>query len=148
MNFNWILLSLLATLITAIGSISIKIIDNSKYDNNIFLALTFIFMGFFSFCYLILNNKIKNKLLNSCDKYLLFFVVLFALLLIVNNIVMQYAFHISPNIGYSHLIINLNVILTVLASYFIFKQKINFKCSIGIVLTLIGIAIIAFYSNK
>tara|TARA_Y100000389_G_scaffold65024_2_gene61074 strand:+ start:9997 stop:10209 length:213 start_codon:yes stop_codon:yes gene_type:complete len=47
MNYNWITLSFLATFITAIGTISLKIIDNSKYDNNIFLALTFIFMGFF-----------------------------------------------------------------------------------------------------
>ena len=49
MNYNWITLSFLATFITAIGTISLKLIDYSKYDNNIFLALTFIFMGFFFF---------------------------------------------------------------------------------------------------
>ena len=145
---NWIVLALLSTLITAIGTIGLKLIDNSKYDNNLFLALTFIFMGFFSLFYLILNNKIKNKLLNNCDKYLLFFVLLFAVLIILNNIVMQYAFKISPNIGYSHVIINLNVIITVIAAYYLFKQNLDFRCLMGIIISLIGISIIAYYSNK
>ena len=145
---NWIILALLSTLITAIGTIGLKVIDNSKYDNNLFLALTFIFMGIFSIFYLISNNKLKTKLLTSCDKYLIFFVLLFAVLLILNNIVMQYAFKISPNIGYSHIIINLNVIITVLAAYYLFKQNLDLRCVIGIIISLIGISIIAYYSNK
>ena len=148
MNYDWISLAFLSTLITAIGTISLKLIDSSKYDNNIFLALTFIFMGIISIFYLISNNKIKTKLLTSCDKYLIFFVILFAILLILNNIVMQYAFKISPNIGYSHLIINLNVIITVIAAYYLFKQTLDFRCLIGIIISLIGISIIAYYSNK
>ena len=148
MNYNWIALAFLSTLITAIGTISLKIIDNSKYDNNIFLSLTFIFMGIFSIFYLILNNKIKTKLLTSCDKYLIFFVILFSILLILNNVIMQYAFKISPNIGYSHIIINLNVIITVIAAYYLFKQNLDFRCLIGIIISLIGISIIAYYSNK
>lgn len=148
MDYNWIALAFLATLITAIGTISLKIIDNSKYDNSIFLALTFIFMGIFSFFYLVSNNKIKTKLLTSCDRHLIFFVILFAILLILNNIVMQYAFKITPNIGYSHIIINLNVIITLIAAYYLFKQKLDFRCLIGIIIALIGIFIIAYYSNK
>jgi len=148
MNYNWIALAFLATLITAIGTISLKVIDDSKYDNNIFLALTFIFMGIFSFFYLLSNNKIKTKLLTSCDIHLIFFVILFAILLILNNIVMQNAFKISPNIGYSHIIINLNVIITVIAAYYLFKQNLDFRCLIGIIISLIGISIIAYYSNK
>tara|TARA_Y100001980_G_C14504766_1_gene280425 strand:+ start:162 stop:611 length:450 start_codon:yes stop_codon:yes gene_type:complete len=148
MNYDWIILAFLSTLITAIGIISLKLIDSSKYDNNIFLALTFIFMGIFSIFYLISNNKIKTKLLTNCDKYLIFFVILFAILLILNNIVMQYTFKISPNIGYSHLIINLNVIITVIAAYYLFKQNLDFRCLIGIIISLIGISIIAYYSNK
>ena len=147
MNFNWIFLALLSTLTTGIGAIGLKLIDNSKYDNIIFLALTFMFMGIFSFFYLVSNNKIKTKLLTSCDRHLIFFVILFAILLILNNIVIQYAFKFSPNIGYSHIIINLNVIITLLAAYYLFKQNLDFRCLIGIIVSLIGIFIIAYYSK-
>ena len=39
----------LAMLATSIGCISFKIIDNNKYDNHLFLILSFIIMGFLSF---------------------------------------------------------------------------------------------------
>lgn len=148
MNNNWILLAFISTLITAIGTIGLKIIDKSKYNNNLFLALTFIVMGLISFFYLIFDNTIKNNFINNCDKYLILFVLFFAILLILNNVIMQYAFKISPNIGYSHIIINLNVILTVFAGYFLFKQQLDNKCLFGILLALIGIMIVVFYSNK
>tara|TARA_B100001175_G_scaffold317210_1_gene333309 strand:- start:2424 stop:2612 length:189 start_codon:yes stop_codon:yes gene_type:complete len=61
---------------------------------------------------------------------------------------MQNAFKISPNIGYSHIIINLNIIITVIAAYYLFKQNLDFRCLIGIIISLIGITIIAYYSNK
>ena len=148
MNYNWIAIAFLSTLITAVGTIGLKLIDNSKYDNNLFLALTFIVMGILTFCYLFFNSYAKNKLINNCDISLLFFVILYAIILIFNSLVMQYAFKISPNIGYSHIIINLNVIITVIAAYDLFKQNIDFRCLIGIIISLIGISIIAYYSNK
>jgi len=148
MNNNWILLAFLSSLITAFGIIGLKFIDTSKYDNNLFLALTFIVMGLISFFYLIFDNTIKNNFINNCDKHLIFFVILFAILLILNNLVMQYAFKISPNIGYSHIIINLNVIITLIVAYYLFKQKLDLMCLIGIIISLIGISIIAYYSNK
>ena len=103
-------------------------------------------MGFLSFFYLITNNKIKNKLFTSRDKYLIIFVILFGMLGIFNNLIIQYAFKISPNIAYSHIIINLNIILSVIAAYFLFKQKLNLYCLFGIFLTLVGIMFIAYNS--
>lgn len=147
MNYNWITFAFLATIFTAVCTVSLKVIDNSKYDNNIFLALTFIFMGIFSVFYLISNNKLKTTLLTTCDKHLIFFVILFAILLILNNIVIQYALQISPNIGYTHIIINLNVIISVLAAYYLFKQKLDYKCLMGILISLFGVTIITYYSN-
>jgi drug/metabolite transporter (DMT)-like permease len=40
------------------------------------------------------------------------------------------------------MIINLNIIFSLLAGYFIFKQNINIKCFVGIIIALIGISII------
>jgi len=143
----WICFAILSMIISALSTISLKMIDKSKYDNDIFIILTFIMMGFFSIVYLFLFQNDKNKIIKSCDKQLLFFVILFGLLLIINNLCMQYAMKISPNIGYSHLIINLNVIITLFASYFLFKQKINLQSFIGIIIALLGIAIVVNSSN-
>ena len=59
---------------------------------------------------------------------------------------MQYAMSISPNIGYTHAIINFNVILSLFAAYFLFKQKINYKVFTGVIIALIGFSIIALNS--
>jgi drug/metabolite transporter (DMT)-like permease len=148
MKNSWIFLAFLSTIITALGTIGLKFIDNSKYNNNLFLALTFIAMGIITFCYMFFNSDAKNILIKNCDISLIFFVILYAVILILTYLVMQYAFKISPNIGYSHIIINLNVIITVIASYYLFKQKLDLRCLIGIIISLIGISIIAYYSNK
>jgi len=55
---------------------------------------------------------------------------------------------ITPNIAYTHSIINLNIIVTILMSYFIFKEKINFISLLGMLLSLTGIIIMILYSNK
>ena len=120
----WVYIALLSMLISAITVISLKFIDTSNYDNNLFILLSFIMAGFLSFLYLFLNKK--NEIIKSCDKKLLVFVFLFGALLLCNNLCMQYSMKVTPNIGFSHLIVNLNVILTLFASYFLFKQKIIF----------------------
>ena len=145
---EWIYLSIIATFITAIGIILIKYIDNSKYDYNLCLCFTFIIMGIISIIYLIYNkNKVKS-LLKICNIDFYILILFFAIILIINNIIIKAAFQYTPNIGYSHLIINLNIIITLIASYFLFNQKINWKTFIGIIISLIGICIVAFYSNN
>ena len=145
---NWIIVSFIATFITAVSSISLKIIDISKYDNYFFLALSFIIMGLISFFYLIIYKDYYKISISNCDNNLLLFVTLFAIILIFNNIFIQYAFKISPNIGYSHIIINLNVIISLIFGYLLFKQKINIQCLLGIFIALIGISILIYYSNN
>ena len=136
----WVYIALLSMLISAISTISLKFIDTSNYDNNLFILLSFIMAGFLSILYLFLNKK--NEIIKSCDKKILVFAFLFGALLLCNNLCMQYSMKVTPNIGFSHLIVNLNVILTLFASYFLFKQKINFKSFIGIIITLFGISIV------
>lgn len=138
----WVYIALLSMLISAFTVICLKFIDKSKYDNSSFIILSFIMAGFVSILYLFLNKNKRNLIIKSCDKKFLIFIFLFGLLLIINNLCMQYAMEITPNIGFSHLIVNLNVIITLFASYFLFKQKINLKSFIGIIITLFGISIV------
>ena len=141
MKYYWILVSLLAMFVSGAGCILLKLIDQSKYDNKIILAMSFIIMGILSFFYLLYNGK--QKVLNNCSKLVVLFVIFFAILLICTNLIMQYAYKISPNMGYSHIIINLNTILILLAGLYLFKQKLNYKCVLGIFISLFGIGLIS-----
>jgi drug/metabolite transporter (DMT)-like permease len=99
-------------------------------------------MGIFSLGYLIYDTDLSYKFILECNYHITLFILFFSLLLILNNYIMNLAFKNSPNIGYTHMIINLNVIFSLLAGYFLFKQNINIKCFIGIIIALIGISII------
>ena len=83
-------------------------------------------MGLFAFCYILQDKKMQKNFYNNCDKNLILFTIIFAILLIFNNIVMQKAVETTPNIGYTRTLMNLNIILTLLVSYFIFKNRTKF----------------------
>jgi drug/metabolite transporter (DMT)-like permease len=139
---NWIFLAFSSMIITAMGALSLKYISESKYNDNTILAITFIIMGIFSLGYLIYDTDLSYKFILECNYQITLFILFFSLLLIINNYIMNLAFKNSPNIGYTHMIINLNIIFSLLAGYFIFKQNINIKCFVGIIIALIGISII------
>lgn len=148
MNNLWIFLAFSSMFVSGISVICLKLIDKSNYSNILFLLSTYIFIGIFSFCYLIKDKNLKTNFYNNCDKYFILFTSSFAILLIINNIIMQKAIEKTHNIGYTHIIINLNVLITLLAGYFLFKENLNLKCLFGIFLCLLGIIIISYYSNN
>ena len=114
MNNLWIFLAFASMFISGVGVIGLKIIDKSNYNNILFLLLTYIFMGIFAFCYILQDKKMQKNFYNSCDKNLILFTISFAILLIFNNIVMQKAVETTPNIGYTHIIVNLNILIILL----------------------------------
>ena len=145
---NWILLSFLAALATAAGTIFLKLVNNTKFDNEFVLAIVFIIMGLFSLIFLLFKKNILFKNFDNCSKFTLFILILYAIFIIIEYILIINAIKYSPNIGFTRIIINLNIIITLLISYFIFKEKLNLKCIIGIIFCLIGIFIIAYYYDK
>lgn len=146
--YKWVTFALIGTLISSIGVILLKYIDSSKYDNHIFLLVSFILVGLIALLFLMYDNKYRNKIYEKCDKTLLACAIIFALVITVGNIIVQYAISISPNISYTHIIINLNIVVTILASYFLFNESINFECFIGILITLAGVTIIILNYDK
>ena len=154
--YSWIYLAIIAMIASASSTIWLKVIDVYKIkndnlnDNNlIIISYSFVIMGLISFFYLIFNNaNQKKKVLFKLEWLQIFMSIILAILLIVNNIAIFWAFKYSPNIGYSHMIINLNVILTFLVAVLFFKQKFNVKCLIGLFITLVGLSTFIYYSNK
>ena len=144
---NWITIALICALLSSFGVILIKYIDNSKYDNIIFMIISYIIVGIFAILYFVYDLKNKKEILKKSDYKLILYSFVFACFIFIVNIIMQYAFSISPNISYTHLIINLNIIITIIASYILFKQNMNLSCLIGMIICLIGILIIILNYN-
>lgn len=143
----WIYLAGLCCLITALAVILMKYISLSKCNLKNIVILTFILCGFLSLIYIIFDKNFLKDIKNTITKKDIFLIILFSIIILLNRLLQIYAFKISPQIGYSHLIINMNIIFTLIASYFLFKQKINIKSLIGIIITLIGLTITICYSN-
>jgi drug/metabolite transporter (DMT)-like permease len=145
---NWISIALMCTLFSSLSVILMKYIDNSNYNNVIFMVISYIVVGLFGIIYLIYDFKNKKEIIKTCDYKLILYSTIFAFIIVIGNIVIQYAFSISPNISYTHLIINLNIIFTIIASYVLFNQYINIYCFLGMIISFTGILIIMFnYRN-
>lgn len=133
-------LALLACFITACEVINIKFLTNHCNDLNTVIPICFVITGIVSIIYLMFNTpKIRNIQMNSIT---IRSILLFSILIIVGKTIIIKSLEISPNIGYTHMIINLNVMLTFIFGYLLFKQKINKYGLFGIMLCLIGLFII------
>jgi drug/metabolite transporter (DMT)-like permease len=136
-------------LLSSLHTICLKFV---KKDNNyvdIGLALIFLFVGLFSLVYIILNLKNLSMFFNQKhSKYIIYLSLFVAFTIIGFNISLLFSLNETPKTSYSLLIINLNIILTLLLSYYLFKEKINYKSLIGILISLIGLSIVIYYSNE
>ena len=152
MNNLWILLSFLIMILTASKVICMGLISRLNYNKDIMLCIVYILIGIFAIIYgsYLFNNlpynefnKIKKMNLKEMSIF-----IIFALLKLITTGVVIYTLAITPNIAYSHSIINLNILLTILASIIIFNQKLNTMTLFGMILSLVGIIIMINYSNK
>jgi len=148
MNNLWIYLSCLTMISTSITLIVLKLLNNTKHSIGILLSLGYIFSAILGIIYICINKKDISYTSLHLSPYIILLVFLFPLLHILSQIFMSNAINLSPNISYCHLIVNLNIIITLIASYFLFKQKLNYMTFIGILISLIGVSIVIKYSNE
>ena len=142
---SWVVYALLGMFITGIEMINLKYLQLFSNDLNMSLALCFVFTGLVSLIYIIYKkNKFTEKLADF--KYILS-VFLFVLFLLVSRYAFIKSIELAPSVGYTHMIINLNVLITLVLSYYLFNQTINPKVFGGIVLALTGLFIIIKYSK-
>lgn len=136
--------------VSGIHALLYKIINKNNKDIKISIAIILLFTGLLSFIYLITNyKKTYNYLLESNNKFQIIFQFLCLLLIIIIfNISFSYAIKYAPLSSYCLLIINLNVLITALGGYLIFREKMNYRIFIGLLFILIGISITIFYSNN
>ena len=99
-----------------------KYISYTKCDIKNIIILTFLTASFLILLYIPFDKNFITDINNnfSIKDFLL---IAFFTILILNRLSQSYTFKITPNIGYSHLIINANVIITLIASYLLFNQN-------------------------
>lgn len=146
MNNLWIYLSFLACLLTAGKVFLLNIINSIDCDKFTIISLIFTIIGIFGFSWLLLNKPTLLK--QNFDNKLILIIILAAIITFTTTFLVMFILKITPNVSYSHSIINLNIIITILTSYFVFKQKINLYSLLGMLLSLTGITIMILYSNK
>ena len=147
MNNLWIYLSILCCLITATCVITMKYISYTRCNIKTIVMLTFLLSSLFILLYIPFDKNFINDITNNFSIKDFLLITFFSILLIFNRLSQSYTFKITPNIGYSHLIVNANVIITLIASFLLFNQKINYKSIIGILITLVGLFITIINSS-
>jgi drug/metabolite transporter (DMT)-like permease len=148
MNNLWIILSVLTMFTTAFSLLLLKYLNTTKFNILIILGFTYFVSSLIAIFYMATHIKDFNYTLKNISLPIIIFIFLFAILHIFTQQLMSKAIIIAPNISYCHLIVNFNIIITLIASYFLFKEKINIKSLFGIFITLIGISIVIYYSNN
>ena len=150
MDLLWAYLSVCELFITSFSLVLTKYLTSTQFDFKILLAIIYMLVGVAGICYLLSqrNSKEFKNVFKNAGLFIVVLLLVSASFRIFGSFVIAKALKIAPNIGYCHLIVNLNVVLTLLAGYFLFKQKINSKTFIGIIIALCGIGIVIYYSNE
>ncbi len=148
MEYHWVYLSFCELFITSFSLIVTKYLTNTGLSIEGLIAIIYIIVGCAGIIYLINHKKDLQKIIDNLTLGLIILLIFACLFRVFGSVFMAKAIHYAPNIGYCHLIVNLNVIITILASYFLFNQKINSKTFAGIFITLIGISMVIYYSKE
>lgn len=150
MSYLWAHLSFIELFITSFSLVLTKYLTGTMFDYRILLAIIYILVGVAGVCYLVTqrNSKEFKDVLKNAGLFIIVLLLISSCFRIFGSYIIARALKIAPNIGYCHLIVNLNVIISLLAGYFLFNQKINPKTFGGILLALIGILIVVYYSNE
>jgi multidrug transporter EmrE-like cation transporter len=149
MDLLWAYLSVCELFITSFSLILTKYLTATQFDFKILLAIIYILVGVAGVIYLITqkNSKEFKDVFKNAGLFIIVLLMVSASFRIFGSFIIAKALKIAPNIGYCHLIVNLNVVLSLLAGYFLFKQKINSKTFIGIIIALFGVGVVVYHSN-
>ena len=91
-------------------------------------------------------SNISN--ISNISYYILFLLLLLSVINICSKIFLYNAILLSPNISYCQIIVNLNIIISLILSYFLFNEEINIKSLLGIFIAIIGVTIVIYNSNN
>lgn len=150
---SWILISFSLALITALGALILKYIGmNYPNDRDTSMIIGLIVAVMAGLLALILLCCQRKKVYHICNdinnkkKNIKYLMIILAVIFIINVCLSIYALNKAENPAYAQIIKNTNVIFVLLLSILLFKTKIDKRCILGVVLCILGIAIIIYYN--
>jgi|TARA_Y100000389_G_scaffold70489_1_gene67184 drug/metabolite transporter (DMT)-like permease len=151
-NNLWIYLSLIVSFTTSLKIVCYKLLTKIELEKDVIVSIFYIFTGIFSLFYLIIKLLRKKENIYVINKkitnyYLSLLFILSVLTLFTTTMVFN-ALKMTPNSAYVHSIVNLNIIVTLIISYFYLNEKINIYTLIGILISLFGLLIISKFHNN
>ncbi len=144
---SWILYALANTFLTACGLANFKYLSAISTDAFTTLAECLVLAGLVAFVYLSVNIKNTVQYNKTVDNKKLFrHMLLFVFFIFTTRYCYIKSVSTSPNVGYTHIIVNMNAIISLILAYFLFGQTINAKTFLGICLCICGLFVIIKYS--
>ena len=144
---SWALYAIINIFFTSFAVLNFKYLTEFSDNTMLTLAQCFVITGIISAIYLLFNKKETISLNKDNDpKKLILHMSFFVFLAISSRYLFLKSIETCPNVGYTHLIVNMNAVVTLIIAYFLFNQTINSKTFAGIMLCLAGLFIIVRFS--
>ena len=153
-DYSWILLSFSLALITTLGALILKYIginyskERYKYNHRSYDCCSSRFNFFAILCY---NKKKVRKVcqeIHNGHRTVELMIFFMAIIFVLNVCLTIYTLNKVENPAYAQIIKNTNVVFILILSIFLFNSKFNKKCALGVILTIIGIALIIYYNSQ
>ncbi|WP_250278135.1 EamA family transporter [[Clostridium] colinum] len=139
---TWILYAILSAIFASLTSIFAKI-GISNIESNLATAIRTFFVLIMAFIVLIYNKKIKY--LKNIDKKEMIFIILSGLSTGISWLCYYYAIQ-NGIVSVVVPIDKLSILVSIVLSFIIFKEKLNRKSIWGLIFIIIGTLLITFYS--
>lgn len=141
---SWLIYAILTCIVTSLSVIGMKYITNSSTDIISCIMIVYVLVGLLALLYLLF---FKRNCINDLKNNFYPIIILGILGILTGVFIMKSFENNNINPGYIQLIVNTNVILTLILSYFIFNIKMNYKTVLGSIIAIIGIFIVVNNSN-
>ena len=151
---TWIYYSILALLFTSTTILTLNYLGrilNGTEEVRIFMYCAFIVAGLVSFLLLLVDKKktirnANNIIKNKTNNYIIIAALVgLGILLVINYNIQALAHAKSTKVGLPLIIINMNIILVLLMSLILYRQTINWKAGLGIILSIIGLSMVIYF---
>lgn len=136
---NWLIYGVLAAILTAAWGLTLEGVGkniNNIHEHLIYLLIIFVFSSIVAIIglliYYIYQKKTFMKVIKNNLNFFNIFLLVF--LLIGSMIFVKLAFQGG---GIAQVVINFNVIITLLGSYFLYKKNIDWQIILGVILTIL-----------
>ena len=149
----WVLPSVATAILWGLGDVIAKYIMNAGVDYRVLYCIGGIFYFLFVVIFFITSNDVRQKIYNLKNikydkKKLVILFIGFALFWAIGEVLINYSYSKTKNIGYVRSIVVTSALVMYLYSLFFMNAEFNMYTCLGIILVMLGIVLIVNFSGK